>query len=149
MKLHEIKPAKGAVHRGKRVGRGQGSGKGGTSKRGHKGQKSRSGYSRKRGFEGGQLPLQQRLPKRGFKPRNRTEYVPLNLSRIQAIADKYGLETITVATLVEKGILKKKELVKVLAYGELNKAISVEAHAASAKAVEAIRQMGGEVSIVK
>lgn len=148
MKLNELKPAKGAVHSTKRIGRGQGSGRGGTSTRGHKGQKSRSGYSRKRGFEGGQLPLQMRLPKRGFYSRNRIAYVPLNLSRIQEILDKYNLDAITVEALQANGILKKNELVKILAYGEMKTGIQIEAHAASKKAVEVVEKMGGKITIL-
>ena len=111
MELHNLTPAKGSVNKRKRIARGQGSGRGGTSTRGHKGQKSRSGYSRKRGFEGGQMPLQMRLPKRGFNNINRIEYVPINLSRLQAIADKYNLDTISLETLVACGIVKKTDKV--------------------------------------
>ncbi len=149
MKLNELKPAKGAVHSTKRIGRGQGSGRGGTSTRGHKGQKSRSGYSKKRGFEGGQLPLQARLPKRGFNSRNRIAYVPLNFSRIQEIVDKYNLDSITLDVLQAKGILKKNELLKILAFGEMKKGISIEAHAASKRAMELVQGMGGSITIVK
>ncbi|HHB79509.1 MAG TPA: 50S ribosomal protein L15 [Saprospiraceae bacterium] len=149
MKLNDLRPAKGAVHSTKRIGRGQGSGRGGTSTRGHKGQKSRSGYSRKRGFEGGQLPLQARLPKRGFNSRNRIAYVPLNFSRIQEIAEKYNLDNITLDVLRDNGILRKNELVKILAYGELKKGVSVEAHAASKKAVELMERFGGSISFIK
>ncbi len=148
MKLNELKPAKGAVHSTKRIGRGQGSGRGGTSTRGHKGQKSRSGYSRKRGFEGGQLPLQARLPKRGFRSRNRIAYVPLNFSRIQEILDKYSLDSITVESLRANGILRKNELVKILAWGEMKKGIQIEAHAASKKALEEVEKMGGKITIL-
>jgi len=149
MKLNELKPAKGAIHSTKRIGRGQGSGRGGTSTRGHKGQKSRSGYSKKRGFEGGQLPLQARLPKRGFNSRNRITYVPLNFSRIQEIVDRYNLDSITLEALQANGILRKNELLKILAFGELKKGISIEAHAASKRAMELIQGMGGSITIVK
>ncbi len=149
MKLNDLKPAKGSIQSTKRVGRGQGSGRGGTSTRGHNGQKSRSGYSKKRGFEGGQMPLQVRLPKRGFFSRNRTTYVPLNLSRIQKIVEKYNLDAITLKVLRENKILKKGELLKILAYGELNKAVSIEAHAASKKAMEVVTAQGGTITLVK
>lgn len=148
MKLNELKPAAGSIHSSKRIGRGQGSGRGGTSTRGHKGQKSRSGYSRKRGFEGGQMPLQARLPKRGFFSRNRVAYVPLNLSRIQEIVEKYNLETLTIESLRQNGILKKNELVKILAWGELKKGIVIEANAASKKAIETVEGLGGKITIV-
>ena len=108
MELHSLKPAAGSTKNRKRIARGPGSGRGGTSTRGHKGAKSRSGWKSKRGFEGGQMPLQMRLPKRGFKNPNRVEYVPFNLGRLQAIADKYNLSTITVENLVENGLAKKK-----------------------------------------
>ncbi len=148
MELHSLKPAKGAVKKGKRIARGQGSGHGGTSTRGHKGQKSRSGYSRKRNFEGGQMPLQMRLPKRGFKNPNRVEYVPLNLARLQAIHEKYNLDTIDMVTLVENGIVKKTDKVKILGLGELKTKLSITAHACSESAKTAIEAQGGSVNIV-
>jgi len=148
MDLHNLKPAKGSTKKPKRIGRGQGSGHGGTSTRGHKGQKSRSGYSRKRGFEGGQMPLQQRLPKRGFKNINRVEYVAINLKRLQEISDKYSLTSIDLDNLVANGIVKKKEKIKILANGELNCKLAVTAHAISAKAKEAIEAQGGTVNLV-
>ncbi len=148
MKLHDLKPAKGAVKRGRRLGRGQGSGKGGTATRGHKGDKSRSGFKNKRNFEGGQMPLQMRLPKRGFHSRNRVEYVPLNLERLQAIADKYQVTTIDPETLIKLGIIGKNDRVKVLARGELNVALQVTAHAASESARKAIEEKGGTVTIL-
>ncbi len=148
MKLHDLKPAKGAVKRDRRLGRGQGSGKGGTATRGHKGDKSRSGFKNKRNFEGGQMPLQMRLPKRGFHSRNRVEYVPLNLERLQAIADKYQVTTIDPETLIKLGIIGKNDRVKVLARGELNVALQVTAHAASESARKAIEEKGGTVTIL-
>jgi len=146
MKLHELKPAKGSVKTSKRVGRGQGSGKGGTSTRGHKGQKSRSGYSKKRAFEGGQMPLQMRLPKRGFKNPNRTEYVVFNLKRLNEIAAKYDATTIDFNFLRENGFVKKSDLVKILGTGSLESALNVSAHKFSAAAEEAIKAKGGEVT---
>lgn len=147
MELSNLKPAAGATKSGKRIARGQGSGRGGTSTRGHKGAKSRSGYKSKRNFEGGQMPLQMRLPKRGFNSPNRTEYVALNLARLQAISEKYGITEITNAALYEAGIIKKNDLVKVLANGEVTSALTVTANAASAKAKEAIEKAGGTVTI--
>ncbi len=148
MKLHDLKPAKGAVKRDRRLGRGQGSGKGGTATRGHKGDKSRSGFKNKRNFEGGQMPLQMRLPKRGFHNRNRVEYVPINLDRLQAISEKYQVTTIDPATLVKLGIIGKNDRVKVLARGELNVSLQVTAHAASESAKKAIEEKGGTVTIL-
>lgn len=148
MELHSLKPARGSVKKGKRIARGQGSGRGGTSTRGHKGQKSRSGYSKKRNFEGGQMPLQMRLPKRGFKNPNRVAFVPLNLARLQEISDKYKLDTIDLEVLVAKGIVKKTDKVKILGRGELNSKLSVSAHAFSDAAKAAIEQSGGSVNLV-
>jgi large subunit ribosomal protein L15 len=143
MNLSSLKPAKGSTHNSKRVGRGQGSGKGGTATRGHKGAQSRSGYSRKIGFEGGQMPLQRRIPKRGFKNINRTEYAVLNLAMIQHYADKYKVTEIDLNFLQEKSIVKKSEIVKVLANGELTSKVNVSAHAISASALEQIEKVGG------
>ena len=148
MELHNLTPAKGSVKKRKRIARGQGSGRGGTSTRGHKGQKSRSGYSRKRGFEGGQMPLQMRLPKRGFKNINRVEYVPINLSRLQAIADKYKLDTIDLETLVANGIVKKTDKVKLLGNGELTAKLTVNVHASSEAAKKAVESTGVSLTIV-
>jgi large subunit ribosomal protein L15 len=148
MELHNLTPAKGSVSNRKRIARGQGSGRGGTSTRGHKGQKSRSGYSRKPGFEGGQLPLQMRLPKRGFKNINRVEYVPINLSRLQAIADKYNLDTIDLEALVSNGIVKKTDKVKLLGRGELTAKLTVNVHASSEAAKKAVESTGGSLTIV-
>lgn len=147
MELHNIKPAKGSTKSRKRVARGQGSGRGGTSTRGHKGAKSRSGYKQKRNFEGGQMPLQMRLPKRGFNSPNRTEYVVLNLGRLQEIADKHGLTEMTPETLAQAGITRKNDRLKVLAKGQLTTAVTITAHAASATAKEAVEKAGGTLTI--
>lgn len=148
MELHNLKPAAGATKKKKRIARGQGSGHGGTSTRGHKGAKSRSGYSRKRNFEGGQMPLQMRLPKRGFKNINRVEYTPINLSDLTKISEKYGLNTITVEALVSNGLVSKNDKVKVLGGGELSKKIDVSAHAFSASAKDAIEKAGGAATVL-
>ena len=145
MKLNNLKPAEGSVKARKRIGRGTGSGRGGTSTRGHKGAKSRSGYKKKIGFEGGQMPLQRRVPKFGFKNVNRVEYKAINLSTLQALAEVNSLETINVATLIAAGFISEKQLVKVLANGTLTVKLTVEAHAFSQKAVEAIEAVGGTV----
>jgi large subunit ribosomal protein L15 len=146
MKLHTLKPAEGSVKNNKRVGRGQGSGRGGTSTRGHKGAQSRSGYSQKRGFEGGQMPLQRRVPKFGFKNRNRIEYKAVNLDVIQALADQYKESTIDVKFLSTHGVIGKNDLVKILGRGELKSKVEVSAHAFSISAVEAIEKSGGKVT---
>ena len=145
MKLNNLKPAEGAVKARKRIGRGTGSGRGGTSTRGHKGAKSRSGYSKKIGFEGGQMPLQRRVPKYGFKNINRVEYKAINLSVLQALAESKSLEVINIQTLIAAGFISSSQLVKVLANGTLTAKLTVEAHAFSAKAVEAIEAVGGTV----
>ena len=145
MKLNNLKPAEGAVKARKRIGRGTGSGRGGTSTRGHKGAKSRSGYSKKIGFEGGQMPLQRRVPKYGFKNINRVEYKAINLSTLQALAESKSLETINIQALVAAGFVSSNQLVKVLANGTLSAKLTVEAHAFSQKAVEAIEAVGGTV----
>ena len=144
MNLNNLTPAAGSVKSSKRIGRGPGSGKGGTSTRGHKGAKSRSGYSRKIGFECGQMPLQRRLPKFGFKSMNRVEYKPINLSTLQELADKLGIDTINFDTLVNAGFLSKNSKVKILANGELKSKLLVEAHAFSNTAKAAIEALGGE-----
>ena len=148
MELHSLKPAAGSVKKRKRIARGTGSGRGGTSTRGHKGAKSRSGYSRKRNFEGGQMPLQMRLPKRGFKNPNRVEFVPLNLARLQEIADKYNLNTINMETLVANGIVRKNDKVKILGRGELKASLSINVHAISESAKSAVESSGGSVNLV-
>jgi large subunit ribosomal protein L15 len=148
MQLHNLKPASGSVGKRKRIARGQGSGHGGTATRGHKGDKSRSGHKNKRNFEGGQMPIQMRLPKRGFKNPNRKVYVPLNLDRLQAISDKYNVDTLDPATLLELGIIRKTDLVKVLGTGELNAKLTVSAHACSETAKAAIEAKGGTLNLV-
>jgi large subunit ribosomal protein L15 len=142
MDLSNLKPAKGSVKEKTRKGRGQGSGKGGTSTRGHKGAQARSGAKRKIGFEGGQMPLQRIVPKFGFTNRNRVEYVPVNLSTLQKLAET-GVTVITPEVLVEKGVTHPKELVKILAKGELTAKLEVKANAFSAKAQQAIEAVGG------
>jgi len=148
MELHNLKPAAGSVKSRKRIARGQGSGKGGTATRGHKGAKSRSGWKSKRNFEGGQMPIQMRLPKRGFKNPNRVAYVPINVERLQEIADKYKLETVDVEALVSAGIVRKNDKVKILGSGELSAKLAVSAHAVSASAQKAIEACGGSVNLV-
>ena len=145
MNLTNITPAVGSTHNSKRIGRGQGSGKGGTSTRGHKGAKSRSGYSRKIGFEGGQMPLQRRLPKFGFNSPNRVEYKAINLSTLQELAEQKNLAKIDINALLEAGFITKKHLVKILGNGELKNKIEVEAHAFSKSAEAAILAVGGSV----
>ena len=147
MELHDLKPAVGSNKKKSRIGRGPGSGKGGTSTRGHKGAKSRSGYKEKVGFEGGQMPLQRRVPKGGFKNINRVEYKAINVAVLEALAEKNSLEKITVADLLQAGMVRKNQLVKILGQGQLNHKIEVEAHAFSKKAEEIITAAGG--SIVK
>lgn len=149
MNLSNIKPAAGSVKTNKRLGRGVASGKGGTSTRGHKGAKSRSGYSRKIGFEGGQMPLQRRLPKFGFNPIERIEYKGINLFALQALAEEKKLSEVSVQTLIDAGMISKKQKVKILAKGELSAKLNVEAHAFSKSAQEAIEKAGGTVKIVK
>jgi large subunit ribosomal protein L15 len=143
MDLSNLKPAKGSIKRSKRLGRGQGSGKGGTSTRGHKGAKSRSGYSKKIGFEGGQMPLQRRVPKYGFKNVNRKEYKAINISTLQNLAEKNNLEKIDFAELSKAGLVSKNDLVKILGKGTLERKIEVHAHAFSKSAVEAIEAQKG------
>ncbi|MBR3698401.1 MAG: 50S ribosomal protein L15 [Bacteroidales bacterium] len=142
MDLSNLKPAKGSVKEKTRKGRGQGSGKGGTSTRGHKGAQARSGAKRKVGFQGGQMPLQRIVPKFGFTNRNRVEYTPVNLATLQKLAET-GVTVITPEVLVEKGVTHPKELVKILAKGELTAKLEVKANAFSAKAQQAIEAAGG------
>ena len=145
MELHNLKPAKGATHHDKRVGRGAGSGHGGYSTRGLKGAKSRSGYSSKLGFEGGQMPLQRRLPKFGFTNIKRVEYKAINLSTLQALAESKSLEVVNIQALIDAGFVSSSQLVKILANGTLTAKLTVEAHAFSQKAAEAIEAVGGTV----
>lgn len=144
MKLHTLKPAKGSKQSRRRLGRGTGSGLGGTSTRGHKGDKARSGYKKKIGFEGGQMPIQRRLPKYGFHNPFRVEYKAINISTLQALSEAKGLERITVENLIEAGFISKSQLVKVLANGELKSKLEVEAHAFSKAAQSAIEAVGGK-----
>jgi len=143
MNLSNLKPAVGSIKTKKRIGRGTGSGRGGTSTRGHKGAQSRSGYSVKIGFEGGQMPLQRRIPKFGFKNINRVEYSAVNLDVIQALAEKFNLTTIDFDVLKEHGLVSKNDLVKVLGRGEVSSKLEVKAHAFSASAQKAIEAVGG------
>ena len=147
MKLHTLKPALGATHSRRRIGRGPGSGLGGTSTRGHKGAKARSGYKKKIGFEGGQMPLQRRLPKFGFKNINHVEYQPVNLSALQALADG-GVTTINIEALIAAGLAKKGQLVKILGNGELTAKVDVVADAYSKSAEAAITAAGGTATKV-
>ncbi len=148
MNLNTLKPAKGSVRTNNRNGRGQGSGGGGTARRGHKGAQSRSGYSQKIGFEGGQMPLQRRLPKFGFNNINRVEYKAINLDALQQLADKYNLDEVSHQVLVEKGLAKKRDLVKILGRGELKSKLNVTAHAFSQTAKQAIESIGGTAATI-
>ena len=148
MKLNNLKPAAGSTHSRRRIGRGPGSGLGGTSTRGHKGAKARSGYKKKIGFEGGQMPLQRRLPKFGFKNINHVEYYAVNLSTLQALADANNLTKIGIQELREAGVLKGKKLVKILGNGELKAKLDVQANAFSKSAEEAIKAVGGNTTII-
>lgn len=148
MKLHTLKPAEGSTKTNKRLGRGQGSG-GSTAGRGHKGAQSRSGYAKKSGFEGGQMPLQRRVPKFGFKNNNKEYFKALNLDVIEGLAEKVKSTNLTIAVLVENGVVGKKDKVKVLGRGELKSKVSVEAHAFSAAATQAIEKVGGTATTVK
>jgi large subunit ribosomal protein L15 len=149
MKLHTLRPAKGATHKeGKRVGRGEGSGKGGTAARGHKGAGSRSGTSTKRGFEGGQMPLYRRIPKFGFKNLNRVEYVPVNLDRLQKLAEEKSLTAIDFQTFIDNGFASKNDIIKVLGRGEIKLPVQVKAHGFSASAIKAIEAAGGKAETI-
>lgn len=149
MDLSNLSPAEGSVkNNSKRLGRGQGSGKGGTAARGHKGAKSRSGYSKKVGFEGGQMPLQRRVPKFGFKNVNRVEYTPINLDVIQAYVEENNVDTMTIDDLVVRGLVGTNDLVKVLGRGELKVKVVIEANKFSASAIAAIEKLGGEAKTV-
>ena len=151
MDLSNLKPAKGSISKNsKRIGRGQGSGKGGTATRGHKGAKSRSGYSKKLGFEGGQMPLQRRIPKFGFKNINRVEYKPLNLEKIQSLVDEKKIKTVMDHKLLIKlGVVGKNDLFKVLGRGELKAKLKISAHKFSASAKSSIESNGGEAIQIK
>ena len=148
MKLNNLKPAEGSTHLRRRIGRGQGSGLGGTSTRGHKGAKSRSGYKKKVGFEGGQMPLQRRVPKSGFKNINHKEYFAVNLATLQSLADSKNLTKIGIDELIAAGFTNGKKLVKILGNGELTVKLDVEANAFSKTAEEAIKVVGGNTTII-
>ena len=148
MDLNNLRPAKGSVKSEKRIARGQGSGHGGTATRGHKGDKSRSGHKRKRAHEGGQTPMQRRLPKRGFNNVNRIDYVAVNLSQLEAFSKKWGVTEITLDFLLEKNLVAKTDKVKILGNGELTGSVNVSAHAISASAKAAIEAKGGSVNLV-
>ena len=148
MNLSSLTPAKGSVKNSKRLGRGTGSGRGGTSTRGHKGAQSRSGYTSKRGFEGGQMPLQRRVPKFGFKNPFRVEYHGINLDTLQKLAEEKKLTSIDPKVLVDNGLAQKKERVKILGRGEIKSKLEVKAHAFSASAKEAIEAKGGSTATI-
>lgn len=145
MDLSCLKPAEGSIKDRKRVGRGQGSGKGGTSTRGHKGAKQRSGYTNKIGFEGGQMPIQRTSPKFGFKNRNRVEYKGINLSTIQALVDSKNIDVIDVETLIAHGLVSRRDLVKVLGNGELTSKVTIKANAFSKTAAQKVEALGGSI----
>jgi large subunit ribosomal protein L15 len=145
MDLSCLTPAEGSVKKRKRIGRGQGSGRGGTSTRGHKGAKSRSGYKRKIGFEGGQMPLQRTSPKFGFKNRNRVEYKGINVSTLQNLVENHKLEVVDIDTLINYGLVSKRDLIKILGNGDLKTKIAVKAHAFSKTAIEKIEAVGGTI----
>jgi large subunit ribosomal protein L15 len=148
MKLHELKPAEGSTKKGKRIGRGEGTGRGGTSTKGHKGQKSRSGYSKKVGFEGGQMPLQRRVPKFGFTNINRKEFRGINLDVIQKLIDEKKVKVIDIETLVNNGLAKGKDQIKILGRGELSAKIDFKVNAVSASAKKLIEDKGGKIELV-
>lgn len=148
MKLHTLTPAEGSTKNRKRIGRGTGSGRGGTSTRGHKGAKSRSGYKTKLGFEGGQMPLQRRVPKFGFKSLNRVEFKPVNLDTLQGLSEQYNLDAIDLDALVAHGIASKNDKIKILGGGELKAKLNVTAHKFSASASAAIENVGGTVNTI-
>ncbi len=149
MKLHELRPAKGAVHKEKRLGRGEASGKGGTSTKGNKGQQARTGYQRKYAHEGGQMPIQRRVPKRGFKNPNRIEYKVFNLGQIDQLIEKYTITEFSLETLYTNGLINQTDRVKILGNGDLKTKLAFKVNAASDKAKQAIETAGGSVEIVK
>ena len=148
MNLHNLRPAKGAVHKEKRIGRGEASGHGGTSTKGNKGGQSRAGYKRKRAHEGGQMPIQRRVPKRGFKNPNRIEYKVFNLGQLDQIVEKYGIKEFSLENLYMNGLIGQTDRVKILGNGELKAKISFKVNAISDKAKQAIESSGGSVEIV-
>jgi len=149
MKLHSLKPAKGATHKEKRIGRGEASGKGGTSTKGNKGGQSRAGYKSKKGHEGGQMPIQRRIPKRGFTNINRVEYKVLNIGKVDHYAEKYGITEFSLANLYINGLISQTDNVKILGNGELKGSYTFKVNAVSAKAKLAIEAAGGTIEIVK
>jgi large subunit ribosomal protein L15 len=149
MKLHTIKPAKGATHKEKRLGRGEASGKGGTSTKGNKGGQSRAGYTRKMAHEGGQMPIQRRIPKRGFKNLRRVEYKVFNLAQIETLAEKYDIQEITTENLYANGLIAKTDQVKILGNGEIKAKLSFKVNAVSEKAKLAIQEAGGSIELIK
>jgi large subunit ribosomal protein L15 len=149
MKLHTLKPAKGATHKEKRIGRGEASGKGGTSTKGNKGGQSRAGYKSKKGFEGGQMPIQRRIPKRGFTNINRIEYKVINIGKADHYAEKYGITEFSPQNLYINGLIGQNDLIKVLGNGEIKGTYSFKVNAISDKAKAAIEAAGGTVEIVK
>lgn len=148
MQLHTLKPAAGSISRTKRLGRGEASGKGGTSTKGNKGQQSRSGYKTKMGHEGGQMPIQRRLPKRGFKSRNRVTYKVFNLGQLNELITKYQLEEISLETLYDNGLISRKDRVKILSQGKLKTKINFKVNAISEQAKEAIEAAGATIELV-
>ena len=149
MKLHNLKPAEGSVHKQKRLGRGEASGKGGTSTQGNKGGQSRAGYQRKNAFEGGQMPIQRRIPKRGFKNINRVEYTVFNLSQIDQLNEKYGFAEFSIDHLYVNGLINRTDKVKILGNGELKSKLLFKINAVSEKAKQAIEAAGGSIEILK
>jgi large subunit ribosomal protein L15 len=149
MKLHQLRPAKGATHKEKRLGRGEASGHGGTSTKGNKGQQSRTGYKIKMAHEGGQMPIQRRLPKRGFKNPHRVEYAVFNLGQIEQLSQKYNFQEISQESLYVNGLIRKNDIVKILGNGELKTKLSFKVNAASEKAKSAIEAAGGTLELVK
>jgi large subunit ribosomal protein L15 len=149
MKLHQLRPAKGATHKEKRLGRGEGSGHGGTSTKGNKGGQSRAGYKSKRSHEGGQMPIQRRVPKRGFKNPHRVEYKVFNLGQVEQLAEKYGIQEFSLENLYVNGLISQTDKVKLLGNGELKTKLTFKVNAASEKAKAAIEAVGGSVEIVR
>lgn len=149
MKLHELRPAKGATHSERRLGRGEASGRGGTSTKGNKGQQSRAGYKIKMAHEGGQMPIQRRLPKRGFKNNNRVEYKVFNIGQIEDLTEKYDIKEFTPENLYVNSLIAQFDRVKILGSGELKKAVTFRVNAVSQKAKEAIEKAGGSIEIIK
>ena len=149
MKLHQLKPAKGATHKDKRIGRGDGSGHGGTATKGTKGQQSRTGYKRKMAHEGGQMPIQRRIPKRGFTNIHRVEYKVFNVSQVEQLAEKYNIKDFTVENLYVNGLISRNDKVKVLGNGELKTKLNFKVNAVSGKAKSAIEAIGGTLELIK